>query len=634
MNALTQKALLEIWGHDSFRPKQETIISAVLSGRDVLALLPTGGGKSLCYQLPAVVKPGIAIVVSPLLSLMRDQVMQLDRKGIKAMYIPGGTPYRDLDIMLDNCIYGNYKLLYLSPERLQQELILTRLKQMDISLLAVDEAHCISHWGHDFRPAYRTISAFRESMPDVNCIALTATATEKVIQDIIAQLQLNGAPVFKTSFERKNLAYHVCAEEDKNYRLERLLTKSPDTAIIYVRSRKTAQRYAAHLNSKSIKAHYYHGGLAHAERDEYFGQWMRGEVQVMVATTAFGMGIDKANVQTVVHVELPESPEAYFQEAGRAGRNGAPATSIILYSPGDTARLKKQFLKVLPTVADVKLTYKKLNSYFQIAYGEGDQEMFRFNFMEFCKTYGLKTIITYNALLVLDRNSVVLLAKEFYKKAGLQITVSPVTLTYALIKNPGLDNIVKTVLRTYTGIFEQMVSIDQAAIAKKSGSTVKQVHDALVILAKDNLAHYDHKSFDTAITFLEPREDDAVVNRIAKDVKMQNERKIEQIKAIIDYVYNDQICRSRQLLSYFGEQKTENCGICDVCLRLTQKAARPKPAIIDRILTVLAGRPEDSRGICKAISEYEESEILEGLSTLLELEKLSLNENNTYSLKS
>ena len=633
MNENPLEILRKFWGHDSFRPQQEAIISAVLSGKDALALLPTGGGKSLCYQLPAILKPGIAIVVSPLLSLMRDQVMQLEQRGIKAMYIPGGTPYRDLDTLLDNCIYGNYKLLYLSPERLQQELVLARLKQMDISLLAIDEAHCISQWGHDFRPAYRTIAAFRESVPGINCLALTATATQKVSRDIIEQLELGKASIFKTSFERKNLAYIVHAEADKYYRLERLLTKNPGAAIIYVRSRKTAQQYARYLNGKKINAHFYHGGLSNDERDRRFEQWMSNEVQVMVATNAFGMGIDKADVQTVVHVELPESLEAYFQEAGRAGRDGAPAKSVILYSPGDTARLKSQFVKVLPSVDDIKMTYKKLNSYFRIAYGEGDQEVFRFNFMEFCKTYDLKTLKTYNALQVLDRNSVILLAKEFYRRASLQITVSPVTLTYHLIKNPGLDLIIKTILRTYGGIFDQIMTIDHAAIAKKSSSSVAQVHAALLLLAKDDLANYDHKSFDTAITFLEPREDDHVINRIAKDAKAQNTRKVEQVDAILTYINNDQICRSRQLLAYFGDKKEENCGICDVCLRLTRKRARSITGADTKILNLLKDRPKTSREICAELHTYEENEVLNGIKSLLERRKISLNENNTYGIR-
>ena len=631
--SLSPLALLQqYWGHTDFRPKQEAIIDSVLSGTDVLALMPTGGGKSICYQLPAVLKPGIAIVISPLLSLMRDQVLQLGHRGIKAMYIPGGTSYRELDTLLDNCIYGNYKLLYLSPERLQQELVLERIKQMNVSLLAIDEAHCISQWGHDFRPAYRAIFAFRESVPGVTCLALTATATEKVAADIIDQLQLTGAKIYKSSFERKNLAYMVLPEEDKYYRLERLVTQAPGSAIIYVRSRKTAQKYSAYLNSKNIGAHFYHGGLGNEERGLRFAQWMNNEVQVMVATNAFGMGIDKPDVQTVVHVELPESLEAYFQEAGRAGRDGGTAKSIILYSPSDIARVKDQFINVLPDVEAVRHIYKKLNSYFRVPYGEGDQEVFRFNFMDFCRTYDLNTLIAYNTLQILDRNSILMLAQEFFRKASLQISVSPVTLTYHLIKNPGMDLVVKTILRTYGGIFDQMMAIDHAAIAKKSGKSVAEVHRALLTLAKDNLAQYDHKSFDTAITFLVRREDDLVINSIAKEIKLQNARKIGQIDAILTYVNNNKICRSRQLLAYFGEAKTEDCGLCDVCLRSRRKDGKPIKEIAPNIFTIVSASPKTSREICEALHAYSETEILKTLKALLEQGRLSLNANNTYTL--
>ena len=370
MNLTPHEALQKFWGYEDFRPKQLEIIEAVQNKKDTFALLPTGGGKSICYQIPAVISEGITLVISPLLSLMRDQVMQLEKRNIKALHIPGGIKYNDLDTLLDNCIYGNYKLLYLSPERLQNELVLARLKQMNLSLIAVDEAHCISQWGHDFRPAYRNISKFRENFPQVTCIALTATATKKVQEDIVEQLALDTPTIVKQSFERRNLAYIVLQEEDKYYRLIYLFKKYSGSGIVYVRSRKTAQNYAAYLNTHGIKANYYHGGLGNGEREERFKDWSTNKTQVMVATSAFGMGIDKADVATVVHVELPESLESYFQEAGRAGRNGKRANSIILYNESDKDRLTNQFLKVLPAVSFVKKVYKKLNSFFQISYGE------------------------------------------------------------------------------------------------------------------------------------------------------------------------------------------------------------------------------------------------------------------------
>jgi ATP-dependent DNA helicase RecQ len=628
-----QQALAKYWGHDDFRPQQLEIINAVLAGKDAVALLPTGGGKSLCYQIPAVLQEGLALVVSPLLSLMRDQVMQLNKRGIKAMYIPGGTPYKELDTLLDNCIYGNYKLLYLSPERLQQEIVIARIKQMNISLLAIDEAHCISQWGHDFRPAYRNIAEFREIIPEVNCLAVTATATPQVKKDMLQQLELKDPQTFQTSFERKNLAYLVLQEEDKLYRLRQIFSRKKGAAIVYVRSRKTAHKYAQYLNANSIKAHFYHGGLENKERDTRFQDWMDNKVQVMVATSAFGMGIDKADVQTVVHVELPESLESYFQEAGRAGRDGNPAGSVILYAPGDAVRLRNQFIKVLPSIDMVRLVYKKLNSYFQISYGEGEQDTFRFNFMHFCKTYDLNTLTTYNALQVLDRNSVLLLAQEFSRKASLQIKVSTVSLTFNLIKNPGIDLIIKTILRTYGGIFDQPLNIDHAAIAKKSNSSVNAVHEALLQLEKDDLVTYAHESFDTTITFLVPREDDHVINTISRDVKAQNGRKTEQVQAMLDYIENDSVCRSRQLLGYFGEKHSTPCGKCDVCAKISPKKTKNPSAIAEKITILLQDSPLNSRAICEKLTTYTEAEIIVQLKNLLEENRIKLTQNNTYILQ-
>ncbi|MEC8684106.1 MAG: RecQ family ATP-dependent DNA helicase, partial [Bacteroidota bacterium] len=438
MMTTPQEALQKFWGYASFRSKQLEIITSVLNGKDTFALLPTGGGKSLCYQIPAVIKEGITLVISPLLALMKDQVVQLEKRGIKALHIPGGIKYQELDVLLDNCIYGNYKLLYLSPERLQNELVLARLKQMNINLLAIDEAHCISQWGHDFRPAYRNIQAFREQFQEIPCIALTATATAAVQQDIITQLALKEVSTFNDSFKRKNLAYKVLYEESKQQRIVQLFKQHPGSGIVYVRSRKSAHYFAQFLNEYGISAHFYHGGLGNGERQERFAAWSQNKTQVMVATSAFGMGIDKADVQTVIHVELPESLESYFQEAGRAGRNGQHATSVILFNNSDKDRLTNQFLKVLPSVSFVKKVYKKLNSYFQISYGEGEHETFRFDFTEFCKTYDFNTLLTYNALQLLDRNSVLLLSQEFYRRATLQFSVSAINLTYYLIRNPGI----------------------------------------------------------------------------------------------------------------------------------------------------------------------------------------------------
>ncbi|MFD2827728.1 ATP-dependent DNA helicase RecQ [Leeuwenhoekiella polynyae] len=633
MSITPLEALQKFWGYDAFRPKQLEIIEAVHHKQDTFALLPTGGGKSICYQIPAIISEGITLVISPLLSLMRDQVMQLENRNIKALYIPGGIKYNELDSLLDNCIYGNYKLLYLSPERLQNELVLTRLKQMNLSLIAVDEAHCISQWGHDFRPAYRNISKFRENFPGITCMALTATATKKVQEDIVEQLALDHPKIVQQSFERKNLAYIVLKEEDKYYRLIYLFKKYTGSGIVYVRSRKTAQNYAAYLNSNGIKAHYYHGGLGNGERQERFNDWSANKTQVMVATSAFGMGIDKADVETVVHVELPESLESYFQEAGRAGRNSKRANSIILYNESDKDRLANQFLKVLPAVSFVKKVYKKLNSFFQVSYGEGEQETFRFDFMTFCKTYNFNTLLTYNTLQLLDRNSVLILSQEFYRKATLQITVTPVNLTFYLIKNPGIDDIVKNILRTYGGIYDQPLIIDHTLIAKKSGAPLAKIHQVLLQLHQDDVAVYDHTHFDTAITFLVQREDELTINRIAKPLNTQNTRKVNQVKSILGYLENNTVCRSIQLLAYFEEKQQCKCGMCDVCLAKTRKKKKPDgQAVQNKILALLASKPYSSKSLTQLLSSVEEQELLSALKNLLESQKITLTPSNLYKL--
>ena len=380
-----QQILIKYWGYSSFRPLQEDIINAVLEGEDTFALLPTGGGKSICFQIPALINEGICIVISPLIALMKDQVRALKEKDIKAMALTSEYKYNELNTMLDNCIYGNYKFLYLSPERLQQDIVQDRIRQMNVNLIAVDEAHCISQWGNDFRPAYKNITILRELQPTVNIIALTATARTKVVEDIVKNLDFISPKIFKQSFKREHLAFMVFEVEDKLYKIEQILKKNPQSSIIYVRSRKHAHEIHTSLEKNGFLSTYYHGGLSNNEKEAHFNQWFNNQKQVMVATNAFGMGIDKADVKTVIHVNLPESLESYFQEAGRAGRNNKKAFAIILKNKGDEQHVKNQFLKILPSIDFIKLVYRKLCSYFQISYGEGDFTTFNFNFNAFNK---------------------------------------------------------------------------------------------------------------------------------------------------------------------------------------------------------------------------------------------------------
>ncbi|MGB5944195.1 MAG: ATP-dependent DNA helicase RecQ [Leeuwenhoekiella sp.] len=626
-----RETLKKYWGFENFRPCQEAIVKQVLNKRDALALLPTGGGKSICYQLPAVTQPGIALVISPLLSLMKDQVNRLTELGIKATYIPGGTSLQEVDTILDNCIYGNYKLLYLSPERAQQELVVERIKKMDVSLLAVDEAHCISQWGHDFRQAYRQIKELREHIPEVPCLALTATATPKVVGDIQEQLGLPKEAIFQTSFKRENLSYVVRTTEDKVYDLIQILKHRKESSIIYVRSRKTAKHYAELLNTNGIPAHFYHGGLNLSQRDKFQKDWMDEKVRAMVATNAFGMGIDKGNVGTVVHVELPESLESYFQEAGRAGRNGKPAVSVILFHPSDQDRLQNQFISVLPDASAVKLIYKKLVSYFRISFGEGQEEYFPFNFSEFCKTYGLNTLLAYNTLTILDRTGVLTLSQEFKSTTSLKLETTPLQLTHYLIRNAALDGAVKTILRTYSGIFDEEVQIDLATISRKSNIAIAKIHETLLQLDREELATYTYTSYDSGVLFLVPREDEHTWNPVLPYVKQQRKQKITQVKSVLYFVKQQEHCRSTLLLRYFGESQKEPCGICDICKKTQNRSgsSSKKKSYKAQILEAVAEAPKNSRELENALKLPKEV-LLANLKELLVEEKIKLNPSNRF----
>ncbi|MEH6513775.1 MAG: RecQ family ATP-dependent DNA helicase, partial [Maribacter arcticus] len=468
MNNTPKDILSKFWGFDSFRGSQEEIINAVINNQDVLGLLPTGGGKSLCFQVPALMKEGICIVISPLIALIENQVDNLQKRGIKALGLKGGLKFSDVDKLLDNCIYGNYKFLYLSPERLQQELVQERIKGMNVSLFVIDEAHCISQWGHDFRPAYLTCSILRYLHPKVPMIALTATATKKVSEDIITSLNLQQPLIKKDSFYRKNIGFGVIMTEDKNNYLKQYCRKIKNSAIVYVRSRRKSEELSKYLLKNGLKATFYHGGIDQKAKSERLNLWLQDKVKIMVATNAFGMGIDKPDVELVVHYQIPDSIENYFQEAGRVGRNGAYSKAILLTNTTDKLLVKKQFLEVLPDVSYIKKIYLKLNNYFQIGYGEFTETKFQLNFNEFCSVYKLNSFLTYNALLILDRNSVISLSENFSKKQTIKFKTDKETLYRYIAENPKLENFIKVVLRTYGGLFEFDTQINTYLLEKKT----------------------------------------------------------------------------------------------------------------------------------------------------------------------
>jgi ATP-dependent DNA helicase RecQ len=630
VNKTPKEILFNYWGFDSFRGSQEEIINAISNGQDVLGLLPTGGGKSICFQVPALAKEGICIVISPLIALIENQVDNLHKLGIKAIGLKGGLKFSEIDKLLDNCIYGSYKFLYLSPERLQQELVQERIKAMNVSMFVIDEAHCISQWGHDFRPAYLSCSILRELHPTPPMVALTATATKRVSDDIVSSLELNYPLIVKDSFFRKNIGFEVLLTEDKNNHLKQYCHEINNSAIVYVRSRRKAEELANYLIKNGLKATFYHGGIDQKSKTERLNTWLEDKVTIMVATNAFGMGIDKPDVALVVHYQIPDSLENYFQEAGRAGRNGELAKAIILTNTTDKLLVKKQFIEILPDVSYVKLLYRKLNNYFQIGYGEFTEATFHLNFNEFCSVYKLNTFLTYNALQLLDRNSVISLSESFFKKITVRFTTDKSTLYRYMDQNPKLEDFIKVVLRTYGGLFEFDTQVNTYLLAKKTSLPEAVIYSNFEQLSKDDIIDYTSQSSDLEVLFLVPRDDDRTINLFAKNIKDQNQLKVEKVTKILNYIENDTECRSVQLLAYFGETQKNKCGICDVCISENLGNTDVVHAKI-KIIQLLKDQKATSRELQIRLQLNQEI-VITALQELLEDKFITLNSTNQYEL--
>lgn len=630
MNNTPKEILSKYWGFDSFRGSQEEIINAISNGQDVLGLLPTGGGKSLCFQVPALMKDGICIVISPLVALIENQVDNLQKLGIKAIGLKGGLKFTEVDKLLDNCIYGNYKFLYLSPERLQQELVQERIKAMNVSMFVIDEAHCISQWGHDFRPAYLSCSILRELHPTPPMVALTATATKRVSEDIISSLDLNYPFVVKDSFFRKNIGFEVIQTEDKNGHLKHYCQQIQHSAIVYVRSRRKAEELSKYLLKNNLKATFYHGGVDQKTKTERLNLWLDDKVAIMVATNAFGMGIDKPDVELVVHYQIPDSVENYFQEAGRAGRNGDFAKAILLTNTTDKVLVKKQFVEILPDVVYVKMIYRKLNTFFQIGYGEFTEAKFHLNFNEFCSIYKLNTFLTYNALQLLDRNSVISLSENFSKKITIKFITDKDTLYRYIDKNSKLADFIKVVLRTYGGLFEFDTQINTYLLSKKISLSESVIHQNFEQLSKEEIIEYTSVSSDLEILFLVPRDDDRTINMFAKNIEEQNQLKIDKVTMMLNFIENDTLCRSIQLLSYFGEVQEKECGICDVCI--SQKLGNTDVVHAKiKIIQYLKENDASSREIQTKLN-IAQTIVIAAIQELLEDNYITLNSINEYQL--
>jgi len=555
--------LKKYWGYNSFRPKQLEVINSILKNDDCLVLFPTAGGKSICFQIPAIIKKGVCIVVSPLISLIQDQVKNLNDKGIKAIALTNINSKSELNRLLDNCQYGNYKFIYISPERLKNKIVRERIKTMDINLIAIDEAHCISQWGHDFRPAYHEIKYLRELCPKSSLVALTATATSEVMKDICEKLNMINPKLFIDSFFRSNLSYNYILTNDVLSSCIFYLKKSIGPAIIYVRSRQSSIEIAKKLNYKGIASDFYHGGLDFETKKSVYINWKENKTRVIVATNAFGMGIDKADVEKIIHLSIPESLESYFQETGRAGRNGDKSNIYLIIDSDEIIKIKKWISNQIIEISFLKEVYRKLSNYFQISYGEISDATHGFIYKEFCKRYNLSERKTYNCLKVLERNGIIVFIESFKNKTLVQFHENPKMILDTLTGNK--KNIVKNILRTNESVLHELTPINLDKISSNCGVKKTDILETLKKLELEKIATLKTKNTDGEIRFMIPREDELTINKISKSVEIQNKIKLSKLKSVINYINNTRVCRSQQLLSYFEEKTSKNCGICDVC---------------------------------------------------------------------
>ena len=562
-----EQILIKYWGYSKFRPLQEDIIRSVIEGNDTLALLPTGGGKSITFQVPAMSKEGICIVITPLIALMKDQVENLHKRNIKAIAIYSGMTKNEIDIALENCIYGSVKFLYISPERIGTEIFKTRVKHMNVNLIAIDEAHCISEWGYDFRPSYLKISELREMVPDIPFLALTATAIPKVVDDIQEKLNFKEKNVFQKSFERKNIVYLVREIEDKNNYLIETIKKVNGSGIIYVRNRKSTRETAEFLLKNNISADYYHAGLNHESRSTKQNEWKVGKIRIMVSTNAFGMGIDKSDVRFVIHLDLPDNIEAYFQEAGRGGRDEKKAVAVLLYNNSDKQKAEQRIERSFPEIKDIKAIYQALGNYFQIPFGGGKNISYDFIISDFAKNFNFNIMTILSSLRILQREGYIELTDELNSMSKLHFVTGRDDLYKFQIANAKFDGFIKLVLRSYTGLFSDFVNIDERSLAKKANVDIKVVYKYLNHLKSIGILNYIPQKKNPFVVYTEERLDDKSLHISKENYDFRKTRYIERINAMLHYASSDNKCRSQILLSYFGEKNPDRCGQCDVCTR-------------------------------------------------------------------
>lgn len=617
--------LKQYWGHDSFRPLQEEIIQSVLEKRDTLALLPTGGGKSICFQIPAMMLPGICIVVTPLIALMKDQVQHLKDIGIQAVAIYSGLKPREVDIILDNCIFGQIKFLYLSPERLYSELVQERIKHMPVNLFAIDEAHCISQWGYDFRPPYLQLGKLKELHSDVPFLALTATATTAVIADIQDKLQFKQNNVFVKSFLRDNLGYMALEEENKAGRMIRIIQKLGGSGVVYVRNRRETQEVARYLVNNGISADFYHAGLLGKERDSKQEAWMQNRTRVIVATNAFGMGIDKPDVRFVIHLDIPESLEAYYQEAGRAGRDGKKAFPVLLYQQGDKDRLLKNVKLSFPSVAFIQQVYHHLCNHFQIPYGAGEGLTFDFDVVAFIKKYKIETIPTLSALKFLEKDGWLAVSEAVFIPSRFKFEVNHQELYKIQVQYERYDKLIKAILRSYGGVFDDYITINEYEFAKKLGVSYEQIVSLIHALVQMEIASYIPPTDAPQLSFLQDRVDykNLYVDHVF--IRERQQVKITQVEAMLNYIEHSP-CRSQSLLQYFGEQNTLFCQVCDLCLIRNHKVMMHRNIKLE-IERILLGKPQTIQDLIGQISIGDDEIKLDVVRSLIDSHKIRIVED-------
>ena len=605
-----EEILKQYWGYDSFRSLQKEIITSIGEGKDTLGLMPTGGGKSITFQVPALAKEGVCLVITPLIALMKDQVNNLRKRGIKALAVYSGMTRQEILTALENCIYGNYKFLYISPERLDTEIFQTKVRSMKVSMITVDESHCISQWGYDFRPAYLKIAEIRKLLPGIPVLALTATATPEVVEDIQQKLDFHNGNVFRMSFERKNLAYVVRTTDNKTSEMLHILRRVAGSAIIYVRNRRRTREITELLNQEGITADFYHAGLENAVKDLRQKRWQCGETRVMVATNAFGMGIDKPDVRLVLHLDLPDSPEAYFQEAGRAGRDGRKAYAVILYAQSDKATLHKRIADTFPEKAYILDVYEHVQYYYQMAMGDGFQCVREFNLEEFCRKFKYFPVPVDSALKILTQAGYLEYTDEQDNASRILFTIRRDDLYKLHEMGPEAETLIQAILRYYTGIFTDYAFISEASLALRTGLTREQIYRILVTLTKKRIVDYIPHKKTPYIIYTRERQELRYMHIPPSVYEERKERYETRIKAMEEYVTTDNVCRSRMLLRYFGEKNDHNCGQCDVCLSHRTSPEEVKEndfdALSRKMTQLLAAKPMTPAEINDSMEEEKE----------------------------